>query len=125
MTLQIPTYPLSPLLFVLAVDCLGRLMDAAQVHVVLTPLGSQVVKHGASIYADDVIVFSKPLHSDITAVARILELFGNATALRTNMLKRRLYPPSVITLIYRTFKLRWVVKWLAFPVPIFACHFQT
>lgn len=84
--------PLSPLLFVLVVDCLGRLMDTAQAHGVLAPHGTQTVRHWASIYADDVIIFSKPLLSEIDAVSQILTLFGNANGLKTNMVKSKIIP---------------------------------
>ena len=65
-------------------------MDTAQADGVLAPLGTQTVRHRASIYAEDVIIFSKPLLSEINAVSQILNLFGNATSLKTNMVKSKI-----------------------------------
>ena len=83
--------PLSPLLFVLVVDCLGRLMDLAQQQKVISPLG-MTIKHRASIYADDVIIFIKPLLLDFNVVSQIMDLFGKATGLCTNMAKSKILP---------------------------------
>lgn len=84
--------PLSPLLFVLVVDCLGRLMDKAQRNNILSPLGNQLVKHRASIYADDVIIFLKPEMHDFGVVTEVLKLFGEATGLITNLAKSKILP---------------------------------
>ena len=84
--------PLSPLLFVLVMDCLGRLMDKAQTDGVLAPLGQQQLRHRASIYADDVMIFIKPAEEDIQAVTQILDVFGGATGLHTNLAKSKILP---------------------------------
>lgn len=68
--------PLSPLLFVLVIDCLDRFLDLAQQQQFLAPLGNQLVRHRASIYADDVIVFAKPAVEECTHVQKILAVFG-------------------------------------------------
>ena len=64
--------PISPLLFVLVMDCLGRIMDKAQSLEVLAPLGQQQIWHRASLYADDVMIFIKPARHDVHAVTQIL-----------------------------------------------------
>ena len=81
-----------PLLFVLVMDCLGRLMDQAQEHSILSPIGNQIIKHRASIYADDVVTFSKPDNQDISSIASVLDLFGRASGLGTNMAKSKILP---------------------------------
>ena len=43
-------------------------MDLAQQKNVLSPLGKMAIKHRASIYADDVIIFIKPLLQDFNDV---------------------------------------------------------
>ena len=84
--------PLSPLLFILVMDCLGRLMDRANDAGILSSLGSQPLKFRTSLYADDVMIFLKPTLHDIRATSEILNLFADATGLRTNYAKSNLIP---------------------------------
>jgi hypothetical protein len=37
-------------------DCLGRLLDKAQVDMILLQIGPQILRFRASIYADDVVI---------------------------------------------------------------------
>lgn len=46
----------------------------------------------ASLYADDAALFVNPTREDIFAVAAILDLFSNASGLRTNLSKCAVYP---------------------------------
>jgi hypothetical protein len=45
-----------------------------------------------SLYADDVIMFLHPKESDIQLVLKILEIFGEASGLKTNIQKGSLLP---------------------------------
>jgi hypothetical protein len=45
-----------------------------------------------SLYADDVIIFLHPKESDIQIVLKILEIFGEALGLKTNIQKSNVYP---------------------------------
>jgi hypothetical protein len=49
------------------------------------PIGGQILKHGASVYADDAILFSKPNKMNFSAISEILTLFGNATGIKANL----------------------------------------
>ena len=76
--------PLSPQLFVLAVDTLGRLFRRAIELNVLQQLHPRKDIPVISLYADDVILFCHSSPEDTLAVKEILQLFGRASGLRVN-----------------------------------------
>lgn len=78
---------LSPQLFVLAVDTLGRLIRRAHDSGILLPLHPRRPIPAISLYADDVMLFCHATESDITAVKEILGLFGGASGLKVNYAK--------------------------------------
>ncbi|CAL4948509.1 unnamed protein product [Urochloa decumbens] len=84
--------PLSPMLFVLAMDLLNRLCVKAGDDGLLQPSGVSAIKHHCSLYADDVILFATPTRSEARVIDRILELFGDASGLRTNVTKCSITP---------------------------------
>jgi hypothetical protein len=67
---------LSPQLYVLGVDALGRLVQCPW-RTVLEFL----------LYADNVVMFCLPTMDDIVAVSEILQLFGHAKGLQVNFVK--------------------------------------
>ena len=73
--------PLSPMLFILAMDPLQRLLDLATSHNVLTQLPLVAAKWRTSMYADDAAIFVNPKKEDIDAVKIILETFGKVSGL--------------------------------------------
>jgi hypothetical protein len=79
-------------LFVLAIDPLQQLIDQATHRKLLSKLGAKAARFRASLYADDAAIFIKPMHKDITNLASILQSFGVATGLRTNLKKTQLVP---------------------------------
>jgi hypothetical protein len=84
--------PLSPLLFVLAMDILSVLLDNADRVGVLKPIGAKLPRFRASLYADDVILFLNPCKFEITAARRLLDAFGEASGLCTNYSKSSISP---------------------------------
>ena len=70
---------------------------------ILAPLGSQPLKFRTSIYADDVMIFIKPAAEDIQAVMQILDVFGGATDLHTNLAKSKILPIHC--------SMPWAVNW--------------
>uniref|UniRef100_A0A8R7R6Y0 Reverse transcriptase domain-containing protein n=1 Tax=Triticum urartu TaxID=4572 RepID=A0A8R7R6Y0_TRIUA len=86
--------PLSPQLFVLAVDTLSRLLRRATETGILQQLHPRRPIPAVSLYADDVILFCHPTQGDTMAVKGVLQLFGRASGLQVNFLK------SSATLIY-------------------------
>jgi hypothetical protein len=83
--------PLSPLLFVLVMETLNHLLRLADLKGFLQPLHAQV-RERAFFYADDVVLFSLPTQCDLVFIKLILELFANATGLRTNLDKSQISP---------------------------------
>ena len=80
------------MLFILVMDVLGWLISKADLENLLHPLASRPLQHIVSLYADDVIMFLHPNESDIQLVLKILEIFGEASGLKTNVQKSSVYP---------------------------------
>jgi hypothetical protein len=77
--------PLSPMLFVVAMEVLNRMISAADAHGMLNPLPSRLIRNRASLYADDLVVFLLPVETDLRCMRTILDLFADASGLVTNM----------------------------------------
>jgi retron-type reverse transcriptase len=60
--------PISPLLFVIAMDVLAAMFRAAEQAGILSRFGLSGIKHRVSLYADDVVVFAKPDRVELEAV---------------------------------------------------------
>ena len=84
--------PLSPMLFILVMEVLHQLFlkatDASIIHRLEVP----TIKYQCSIYADDVIIFARPTQQEARAINRLLEIFGDASGLRTNLAKCSITP---------------------------------
>ena len=79
--------PLSPMLFILVMDVLCHLIRKASEEQLLQPLARRALQHRISLYADDVVLFLRPTADDIGITLDILQLFGNASGLTTNLQK--------------------------------------
>jgi hypothetical protein len=64
--------PLSPMLFILAMDVLGFLIAKAKSEGLLQTLSSRALQHRVSFYADDVVLFLWPTSEDISITMDIL-----------------------------------------------------
>ena len=85
--------PLSPLLFIIAMDGLNTMCLVAEHAELLQPIGGRLgLPHRLSLYADDVVVFLSPVSSDLLVFKEILQLFGEASDLRTNLAKSSFSP---------------------------------
>ena len=84
--------PLSPMLFILVMDVLCHLIRKAADEQMLQPLARRALQHRISLYADDVVLFLRPSASDIAITLDILQLFGNASGLTTNLQKSSVLP---------------------------------
>jgi hypothetical protein len=80
------------MLFILAMDPIQRVLDRATQEGLLQPMGKTPVRFRTSLYADDVAVFVKPNPRDILNLQNLLQSFGEATGLFTNMQKSVCYP---------------------------------
>jgi hypothetical protein len=51
----------------------------------LQPQARRYLPHQISLYADDVVLFIRPQQEDIAVTTDILQLFGVACSLKTNL----------------------------------------
>jgi len=72
--------PLSPMLFILAIDPLQRLLELATQHGILSPLPPAAARWRISMYADDAAIFLNPIKEDLEATKMVLQAFGNFSA---------------------------------------------
>jgi hypothetical protein len=83
--------PLSPMLFILAMDPLQKLLDKATEASLLSPIGASPVKMRTSLYADDAVMFLRSIASDVSNLQHLLCEFGKATGLCTNFMKSKVF----------------------------------
>jgi hypothetical protein len=84
--------PISPLLFVIAMDVLAALFHAAEQAGILSHFALSDIKHRVSLYTDDAVVFAKPERAELDAVCIILDFFGAASGLKVNFSKSAVVP---------------------------------
>uniref|UniRef100_A0A453BP67 Reverse transcriptase domain-containing protein n=1 Tax=Aegilops tauschii subsp. strangulata TaxID=200361 RepID=A0A453BP67_AEGTS len=84
--------PVSPLLFVMVMSCLHALLNHAAESGVLAPLAPTGLRNRTSIFADDVVTFIRPGAQSIQACSLLLQDFGKASGLHTNLGKCSAHP---------------------------------
>jgi hypothetical protein len=84
--------PLSPMLFLLAMEPLHMLFHHAQSSGTLSFLHQNCANFRMSLYADDAAVFIHPTARDLATTKHILQIFGDASGLITNLDKTNFYP---------------------------------
>jgi hypothetical protein len=84
--------PLSPLLFVLAMDVLNAHFKHAEEAQLFIPLLPRIMRYQVLLYADDLVIFIAPLLQDAKAVRAILEIFTVLSRLCTIIAKCSLSP---------------------------------
>jgi hypothetical protein len=84
--------PLSPLLFLLAMEPLHLLFKKAQQHGLLQSLSSVCDTFRVSLYADDAAMFINPTQQELQVTNHILQIFVDASGLKTNLAKIQCYP---------------------------------
>ncbi|CAM0950375.1 unnamed protein product [Alopecurus aequalis] len=117
--------PLSPLLFDMVMDCFAGLFSAAVEAGFLKPIGNRAMPFRTALYADDAVLFINPVACEITLVHQLLQLFGDATGLRTNFSKSSFTPICCETSALQVFWRASVVKPNPSPAPTSACRFRT
>lgn len=85
--------PLSPMLFILAMEPLHKLFKKAEDLGLLSSLQRQR-RFRCSLYADDVGLFIKPIREEMLVLRGILSVFADASGLHTNMEKTEIFPIS-------------------------------
>jgi hypothetical protein len=80
------------MLFILVMDVLNSMVSRAATEGLLQPLSRRPIQHRISLYADDVALFLQPAAEDINLTLKILNLFGEASGLKTNVHKSNVLP---------------------------------
>uniref|UniRef100_A0A8R7PE15 Reverse transcriptase domain-containing protein n=1 Tax=Triticum urartu TaxID=4572 RepID=A0A8R7PE15_TRIUA len=86
--------PLSLLLFILCIDPLHRLLEAATRSGALSPIPGSTARMRTSLYADDAVIFNNPSRLEVDSLLQILASFGDATGLCVNLAKSSAVPIS-------------------------------
>lgn len=84
--------PLSPMLFILVMDVLSHMVSKAAEMGLLQPLSQRALQHRISLYADDAVLFLRPEAANIQITMDLLQLFGEASGLQTNLQKSNVLP---------------------------------
>ena len=84
--------PLSPMLFILAMEPLQLMLNKATEQGLLTPINSRKATLRTSLFADDAAILLNPVRQEVTIVKQILNSFGAASGLITNTQKSAVYP---------------------------------
>jgi hypothetical protein len=84
--------PLSPLLFDMAMDVPHLMFERAAVVSLLMELSASGSRHRTLMYDDDAVTFIWPIEVDLRACTQIVEDFGMASGLHTNLAKCSLHP---------------------------------
>jgi hypothetical protein len=85
--------PLSPMIFILPMDPLQRLLDAAT-QAPLSPIGAEPIRLRMRLHADDAVLFLLPTTTDVQNLQGLVDHFGKATGLCTNIQKSEIVPIS-------------------------------
>ncbi|KAE8777808.1 hypothetical protein D1007_49394 [Hordeum vulgare] len=79
--------PISPLLFMIAMDVLTSIINKAESNGIISALTGVTAMQRLSIYADDVALFIRPSAQDMSFVRNALHIFGEAFGLKVNIAK--------------------------------------
>jgi hypothetical protein len=75
------------MLFVIGMEVLTALVIKATEDNLLSGLAGTTALQRVSIYADDVVLFCKPVEEELATIRQIMEAFGEASGLRVNYRK--------------------------------------
>jgi hypothetical protein len=84
--------PLSPILFLLAMEPLHKLFKKAKEVGLLSKVSKSCDNFRISLYADDAALLIKPTPDDLRTTSYILDIFAGASGLKTTMEKAKLFP---------------------------------
>jgi len=84
--------PLSPMLFILAMEPLQLLLALEEASSNLSPIQTNMAKIRISLYANDAAIFVNPVKEEIDVIKEVLVAFGDASGLRVNLSKSSVYP---------------------------------
>jgi hypothetical protein len=84
--------PLSPYVFILAIDTLQHILQKATQEGLLSPLCDRAARLRLSLYADDAAVFLNADKNDMDTIMDIMHRFGAASGLKINVHKSLVAP---------------------------------
>jgi hypothetical protein len=84
--------PLSPMLFILAMEPPQKMFDLATREGGLSMINNRAARVRMSMYADDVAFFMNPDKTEVGVMADLLDIFGTTSGLVTNKDKSVVYP---------------------------------
>ncbi len=103
--------PISPMIFILAMDVLSSIFSKAEGEGLLQPLA---IPFRESLYADDVVAFIRPAVDEIRTAMQILAIFGELSGLQTNFAKCSALQSSAMRRIFKLFMMSCHVTSLPF-----------
>ena len=74
--------PLSPMMFILAMEPLQFMLNKATEQGLLTPICNRKAKLRISLFADDAAIFINPVSDEVQVVRNILDAFASVSGLR-------------------------------------------
>jgi hypothetical protein len=83
--------PLSPLLFILAIDPLQRIIEVATNKGILKPILPKAANLCCSLYVDDATIFADPSSLELEHPHKILTFFGDCSGLKINIAKMKIF----------------------------------
>jgi len=110
--------PLSPMLFILAMEPLQIMLLKATEQGMLTPICNRKAKLRISLFADDATIFLNPVQQEVEVVKNILNSFASASGLITNTVKSAAYPVRCEGL-----DLQHIMEHFQCPVKSFPCTY--
>jgi hypothetical protein len=84
--------PLSPFLFILAIDSLQFILGKTTEDGLLSPLHDRTARLRLSLYADDAAVFLNTVREEVDVLMEIMHKFREATGLKINVHKSTIVP---------------------------------
>lgn len=80
------------MLFIIAIDPLHKMIEAAANRGLLHPILPKAAKMRCSLYADDAAIFANPDRDELFKISKILQIFGECSGLRVNLHKTEIFP---------------------------------
>lgn len=111
--------PLSPLLFILAIDPLYRLLQEATDRGRLSRLAGRAARLRLPMCADNAVIFLKPTCTDVSNLKSIQMHFGQTTGLQTNLSKTSITPIACGNVDLDSILADFPVTRTAFPIKYF------
>ena len=117
--------PLSPALFIMAMDVLQATTRWATCRGLLSPLGRLRTEPHVSIYADDAVIFFSLSSQGCEVVMELLFIFGRASGLTANLAKSSITTircgdetEAAVTAALQCRRLRFPITYLGLPLSI-------